>query len=252
MFRKQVWLTPASDGSSGLGGLGSLFGGTSVATPENASGGGISRAYEIPWWQQGISMSANQGSTTMRNLPDVALVANNIAITWGDDYEIDGFTLSELLYELGGAEALGLSSVGTSLVLPTAGTSLATPLWAGFMALVNQQAAELHQPPIGFANPALCAIAQSTNYANSFHDVTTGNNETPAKSWQVFQQQSVTISALAGGPLVRTLSTPFSFRRRNTSLSHPPWDLRRSDHAANAYTRKIPSPLRSQTSDQLR
>ncbi len=172
-----VWLTPASAG--GDTGLGSLFGVASPATPESASGGGISLAYEIPWWQQGISMSANQGSTTMRNLPDVALVANNIAVTWGDDYEVDGLSLSDILYELGGAQALGLNSVGSSLVLPTAGTSLATPLWAGFMALVNQQAAALHQPPIGFANPALYAIAKSTNYAGSFHDVTTGNNESP-------------------------------------------------------------------------
>ena len=31
-------------------------------------------------------MTANQGSTTMRNLPDVAMVANNINIVWGNDY----------------------------------------------------------------------------------------------------------------------------------------------------------------------
>lgn len=172
-----VWLTPASAG--GDTGIGSIFDIPSPPTPENASGGGVSLTYLIPWWQQGISMSANQGSTTMRNLPDVALVANNIAIAWGDDYEVDGLSLSDILYELGGAEALGLNAVGNSLVLQTGGTSLSTPLWAGFMALVNQQAAINGQPRIGFANPALYAIAKSTNYASSFHDVTTGNNESP-------------------------------------------------------------------------
>ena len=69
--------------------------------------------------------------------------------------------------------------------LPTAGTSLATPLWAGFMALVNQQAAANGQPPVGFANPALYAIGKSTNYHSCFHDITTGNNFTAAQSNQV-------------------------------------------------------------------
>ena len=137
-----VWLTPASNDP--------LFG----YSPEAASGGGISLAYKIPTWQQGISMSANQGSTTMRNLPDVSLVADNVDVVWGNDY------------------------LGSSYDLPEGGTSLATPLWAAFMALVNQQAAANGQPRIGFANPALYAIAKSTNYHSCFHDITTGNDFT--------------------------------------------------------------------------
>jgi hypothetical protein len=46
------------------------------------------------------------------------------------------------------------------------------------MALVNQQAAANGQPPVGFANPALYAIAKSTNYLSCFHDITTGNDTT--------------------------------------------------------------------------
>ena len=42
--------------------------------------GGISTNYPIPSWQQGIDMTANQGSTTMHNMPDVALTADNIYI----------------------------------------------------------------------------------------------------------------------------------------------------------------------------
>ena len=135
-----VWLTPA-DAASG--------------TPLQASGGGISGAQTIPSWQQGINMAANQGSTTMRNVPDVALVANNITITWGADF-FDSYDW------------------------PLGGTSLAAPLWAGFMALVNQQAALNGKPPIGFLNPTLYAIGKSTNYLSSFHDITTGKNTNAA------------------------------------------------------------------------
>ncbi len=39
------------------------------------SSGGISPTYTIPSWQQGINMTTNHGSTTMRNVPDVALTA---------------------------------------------------------------------------------------------------------------------------------------------------------------------------------
>ena len=56
------------------------------------------------------------------------------------------------------------------------GTSCASPLWAGFMALVNQQAANNGHASVGFINPAIYAIAKGPNYTNCFHDITTGNN----------------------------------------------------------------------------
>ena len=56
------------------------------------------------------------------------------------------------------------------------GTSCAAPLWAGFAALVNQQATNTLKPPVGFLNPALYAIGKSPNYALAFHDTTTGNS----------------------------------------------------------------------------
>ncbi|MGA3181110.1 MAG: protease pro-enzyme activation domain-containing protein [Verrucomicrobiota bacterium] len=159
-----VWLTPASDLNALLG---ALLGLILPNTPEYASGGGVSLTYAIPFWQQGISMTANQGSTTMRNLPDVALVANNINVVWGNDpFYTNGNNGYVELNEL-----LGAGDDYTE-----GGTSLATPLWAGFMALVNQKAAENGQPPVGFANPALYAIAKSTNYSSCFHDITTGNS----------------------------------------------------------------------------
>ena len=113
------------------------------------STGGISAIYRIPSWQLGLDMSANRGSTTMRNYPDVAIVADNFVIV-----------------------ANGMTSTGWW------GASFASPLWAGFMALVNQEAAVNGQPPVGFLNPALYALGQSADYTNDFHDITVGNDAT--------------------------------------------------------------------------
>ena len=112
------------------------------------SSGGISTTYSIPSWQQGITMSTNQGSTTMRNVPDVAMVANNISIIADD----------------GQQETV-------------VGTSCPTPLWAAFVALVNQRLVANGQPTVGFINPAIYTIGEVATYTSNFHDVTTGNNE---------------------------------------------------------------------------
>lgn len=109
--------------------------------------GGISTDVTIPFYQVGINMVTNHGSTTFRNVPDVALTADNVFV---------------------------ISSGGSRGVF--GGTSAATPLWAGFMALINQQAVGNGKPTIGFLNPAVYAIARSPIYANCFHDTTTGDN----------------------------------------------------------------------------
>ncbi len=113
----------------------------------NASTGGISTTYPIPTWQSAVSMVYNGGSTNMRNIPDVALTADNIWV-------IDGNGKSN---EVGG-------------------TSCAAPLWAGFTALANQQAAANFDSPVGFLNPAIYALGLATNYPATFHDITVGNN----------------------------------------------------------------------------
>lgn len=115
------------------------------------SGGGISTTYPIPSWQQGINMSANQGSTTMRNVPDVAFTADNIYVIADNGQQEPG----------------------------TGGTSAAAPLWAAFAALINQQATANGNPPLGFLNPALYAIGKGPGYASAFHDITTGDNTSP-------------------------------------------------------------------------
>ena len=112
------------------------------------TGGGISSTYGIPSWQQSVDMSTNGGSTVWRNIPDVACVASGF-------YDI---------YNSGHTTTGGW------------GTSFAAPLWAAFTALANQQAAANGLPRLGFLNPLLYQIGQSSYYNLAFHDVTTGNN----------------------------------------------------------------------------
>jgi Pro-kumamolisin, activation domain/Viral BACON domain len=112
------------------------------------SSGGISSYYSLPSWQTNVSnMAGRGGSTSFRNIPDVALVADDVFIDFGN----------------GDTEEVG-------------GTSCAAPLWAAFVALVNEQAAASGRPAAGFVNPALYMIAAGPNYAACFHDITTGNN----------------------------------------------------------------------------
>jgi hypothetical protein len=134
-----------------------VVGGTTLNTDSNGnwvsedswtgSGGGISTVYPIPDWQAGIDMSLNGGSPSMRNLPDVAMVADNVLAT------VDR---------------------GRSLVF--SGTSIAAPLWAAFTALVNEQGAATGKPRVGFVNPALYAIGRGSRYSGALHDITAGDN----------------------------------------------------------------------------
>jgi hypothetical protein len=136
-----------------------VVGGTSLSTSgaggpwqaESAwsgSGGGISTTYTIPSYQQGFNMSASGGSTKMRNIPDLALTA-----------DIQMY----LIQNNGQAVVVG-------------GTSAAAPLWAGFVALANQQATTNSKPRIGFLNPLVYAIGNSSNYNVDFNDITRGSN----------------------------------------------------------------------------
>ena len=149
----------------------------------NASSGGVSTNFTIPTWQQGINMSTNQGSTTLRNIPDVAMTADNIYVIHNN-------------------------GVGGSF----GGTSAAAPLWAGFMALVNQQAVSSGASTVGFINPAIYAIGKGANYASDFHDIATGNNTNSSTSTKFFACPGLDLCTGWGSPngiaLINALATP--------------------------------------------
>lgn len=116
--------------------------------PRYGGGGGISTLWAIPSWQQGVISPASQGSTTMRNVPDVALTSDP---TTGYAVYIDG------QWQIYG------------------GTSCASPCWAGFTALVNEQRAANGSPALGFASPALYALGKGARGGVDFHDIADGS-----------------------------------------------------------------------------
>ena len=112
------------------------------------SGGGYVGSQPIPSWQVAAINGTNHGSTTLRNVPDVSAEANF------DNY------------------ACGNGSCGGGW----GGTSFASPRWAAFVALVNQQAVAAGKPTVGFLNPTIYSIGLGSNYHNVLHDITSGSN----------------------------------------------------------------------------
>jgi hypothetical protein len=178
------------------------------------SSGGASIVNAIPSWQKALPTTNNNRSTTKRNIPDVALTADSIYI-----------------------------NIGTNAYI-FSGTSCAAPLWAGFTALVNQQAVAAGQPTVGFINSAIYRIGNSTNYTTDFHDVTSGNNEWPgspnlysavsgydlATGWGTPNGQNLIddlsnslpgqLSAGIVNPASGGITTPFSFSINYVSLTN--------------------------------
>jgi hypothetical protein len=133
---------------------------TSSANGLAASGGGPSALFAKPSWQTGPGVPADGA----RDVPDVAMAAAA---------NHDG----AIICTSGGC-ASGLS--GATVV---GGTSVAAPLFAGIATLVNHYqvaSGSLSKAGLGNVNPTLYALAQ--NYAEAFHDVTTGNNVVPCRA----------------------------------------------------------------------
>jgi kumamolisin len=119
--------------------------------PRNgASGGGVSNFFPLPSWQAsaGVPASINPGGRIGRGVPDVA---GNADQNSGYQIRVDGVDV-----------VLG-------------GTSAVAPLWAGLIALLNEQLGT----PLGFWNPLLYTLMSG---ADLLSDITQGNNDTTALS----------------------------------------------------------------------
>lgn len=122
------------------------------------SGGGISPdKIAIPSWQQltGVITTTNKGSTTYRNGPDVSANANFTFYTCADQT--------------------------TCLANEYGGTSFAAPMWAAFIALVNQQALANGGSRVGNFNATvypqnISGGKLTTAYSTDFHDITSGKS----------------------------------------------------------------------------
>lgn len=104
-----------------------------------STGGGVSSVFALPSWQAVAHVPPSPTPTGGRGLPDVA----------GDADPATGYRV-----RVDGIETV----IG--------GTSAVAPLWAGLIALINQQKAH----PAGYINPRL--------YGNTgvLHDITSGSN----------------------------------------------------------------------------
>jgi len=116
----------------------------SVGSAFQASGGGFSRLFSRPGYQDGVP-----GIGATRGVPDVSADASGRA---------------DLL--------MVLSNDGTRMVRDGGGTSASAPIWAALIALADQYAGR----HLGLVNPAIYQIARGPSYHQAFHDVTTGSN----------------------------------------------------------------------------
>ncbi|MCX4747722.1 protease pro-enzyme activation domain-containing protein [Kitasatospora sp. NBC_01287] len=134
-----------------VGGTNLQVSGTSYSSESawSTAGGGVSTVFAKPSWQTGTGVSG-----TMRTVPDVSSNADPNS----------GFAIYTQ-----GTSGPAWQQYG--------GTSAAAPLWSGFTALFNQKAAAAGKANLGQANPALYAVANSSSYGTSFHDVKTGANQ---------------------------------------------------------------------------
>ena len=118
-----------------------------------AGGGGVSTFEDRPWWQP-----ATSSQKTYRMVPDLAAFADP-----SPGYAI---ICSKGVQGCGPSAGQTITFVG--------GTSAATPLVAGMIALWDQQAKQSGLPRPGFVPPLLYSIAHHTPTA--FLDITSGNN----------------------------------------------------------------------------
>jgi len=112
----------------------------------NRSGGGQSAIFPKPAWQTGAGVPADNA----RDIPDVAMIA------WAP-------------YVFIGADSDGTAKIECCW----GGTSLSSPLWAGYSRVLAQQSGNTR---LGLLNPAIYALANAGQVADSVEDVVSGNN----------------------------------------------------------------------------
>ena len=134
-----------------------------------ASGGGISKFWTAPAWQSAPNVNNSDSSAVpcsapsghiCRETPDVSLHAD----------PTNGYLIYCTATQAGCDPVRPWNSIG--------GTSAAAPMWAAMMAMANEMSVRQGGFNLGFANPLLYQVANDpTRYANSFHDITSGNDD---------------------------------------------------------------------------
>jgi subtilase family serine protease len=140
----------------------------------SSTGGGASALFAKPSWQKGV---AGIPSDSKRDVPDISLHASP---------DLPGYlfcTSDSTDWDSGQAGSCnsGFRDSSSGLLTVAGGTSFGGPIFAGMVALINQQ--QGYTSGQGLVNPTLYTLASnSTTYASAFHDITTGNNDCTAGS----------------------------------------------------------------------
>ncbi len=151
---------------------------------EGAGGGGISKTFAMPSYQQPLGTVSGSSGTPCANaggdcreIPDVSADADPSS----------GYIVYDSVDGFGGWNALG-------------GTSGAAPLWAGVLAVAAS--ANGNTAGYGAVNPALYLLAQKSP-GTYFNDVTSGNNDYNATNGGSF-------TAMSGYDMATGLGTPIT------------------------------------------
>lgn len=138
----------------------------------SASGGGTSALVARPSWQSGVP---GIPSGSMRLVPDIALYSSP-----GAPGYLYCSSDSKAAWDTKNGQqsscTSGFRDSSSGLLTFAGGTSFATPIFAGMMALINQNANYVSGS--GEVNANLYKLASvSATYSAVFHDVTQGNND---------------------------------------------------------------------------
>ena len=123
---------------------------TPPGTYQYGGGGGTSKLFEQPWYQDGVvpdRLAQRYSDTPGRVVPDVSAIGDpNTGFLVGQTQTFPDASVKYSEYRIGG-------------------TSLASPVFAGIMALADQAAGRPH----GFANPALYSLYDTPTFYDPRH-----------------------------------------------------------------------------------
>ena len=179
----------------------------------NDTGAAATGSYDISFADDDAPANGNLIGNIVTNL---AVGVSNGLFTTSVDFGDGVFTGQGLWLEIAvstnGANAFSIiaprqqfTPTPYALYAQTAGTSASAPLWAGFTALVNQQNAEEGKNALGFANPAIYDLGESSVYNVGFHDITSGSNTNSVSPKLYFAQNGYDLCTGWGSPTGQSL-----------------------------------------------
>ena len=155
----------------------------------SATGGGVSTLYTSkPSWQKGVP---GIPADNARDVPDVSLLSSPAYLPYlYCSSDQSGWSNGQVASCNSGFR----DSSSGDLTL-AGGTSFASPIFAGMVAIINQEKG--YSTGQGLLNPNLYSVA-STTYATAFHDITSGNNDCPSSLGSTYCAGTATSHYSAG------------------------------------------------------